>query len=288
MIVVCAPLAVHAYNRRTPSDGCRAALVCISGALGGVGRGLVEGDARRLRLHAALGRGAPRGRAATWGRRSAARRSASSITDDIEVALATRPDALIDYTHPTVIRRHLDVAFARGVPVVIGTTGLADADFEQIDAAARAAGVGARPATSRSPPRCSSTSRDSPRCTCRTGRWSSTTRRRSPTSRAAPRASWPSCSGRVREPHVELPDDELIGPIEARGAEFGGARVHSLRLPGYGSAVEVHFGLPGERLVMRHDGDTDGRIFVRGSLLAAQRIQATPGLVRGLDTLLFA
>ena len=50
---------------------------------------------------------------------------------------------LIDYTHPTLIRHHLDVAFARGVPVVIGTTGLSDADFEQIDAAARAAGLGA-------------------------------------------------------------------------------------------------------------------------------------------------
>ena len=50
---------------------------------------------------------------------------------------------LIDYTHPTLIRHHLDVAFARGVPVVIGTTGLSDADFEQIDEAARAAGLGA-------------------------------------------------------------------------------------------------------------------------------------------------
>ena len=41
-----------------------------------------------------------------------------------------------------MIRQHLDCAFARRVPVVIGTTGLADADFEEIDAAARAAGVG--------------------------------------------------------------------------------------------------------------------------------------------------
>ncbi len=64
--------------------------------------------------------------------------------------------------------------------------------------------------------------------------------------------------GRVREPEIELTDDDLIGPLEARGAEFGGARVHSIRLPGYASAVEVHFGLPGERLVMRHDADGDG------------------------------
>ena len=38
---------------------------------------------------------------------------------------------------------------------------------------------------------------------------------------------------------------------------------------------------------MRHDSDIDGRIFVHGSLLAAQRIQSITGLVRGLDSLLF-
>jgi hypothetical protein len=40
--------------------------------------------------------------------------------------------------------------------------------------------------------------------------------------------------------------------------------------------------------VMRHDSDADGAIFVRGSLLAAQRVQSITGLVRGLDALLFA
>ena len=192
------------------------------------------------------------------------------VSDDLEAALAARPDALIDYTHPSVIRQHLAWAFAHRVPVVIGTTGLADADFEQIDAAARAAGVG-----------------------CATGNFAITAALLQHFARFAAqhvphweiveynKATKPDVPsgtarelaellGRVREPEHGLPDDELIGPIEARGAEFGGARVHSLRLPGYASAVEVHFGLPGERLVMRHDADIDGahlraRLAARGA-----------------------
>ena len=168
--------------------------VCISGALGNVGRRLVEGvrDDPGFTLHSAVARrevgrdvgealgGAPLG---------------VVVTDDIEVALATGPDVLIDYTHPTLIRRHLDVAFARGVPVVIGTTGLSDADFEQIDEAARAAGLGAVTGNfAITAALLQHLAKIAAPSTSRTGRWWSTTRHPSPTSRAARRASWPSCS----------------------------------------------------------------------------------------------
>lgn len=69
---------------------------------------------------------------------------------------------------------------------------------------------------------------------------------------------------------------------------FGGARVHSVRLPGCSPWTEIIFGLDGERLVLRHDQQPGGGIFVAGSLLAARHIQGAPGLVRGLDSILFA
>ena len=93
---------------------------------------------------------------------------------------------------------------------------------------------------------------------------------------------------REAAPDVPLPEDELIGPREARGAEVGGALVHSVRLPGSSPCVEVLFGLPGERLIIRHDEQSDSGIFVEGSLLAARRVLERAGLVRGLDSLLFA
>ena len=210
------------------------------------------------------------------------------ITGDLAAALDAGPDVLIDYTHPSVVRQNVDLALSRGIPVVIGTTGLFDADFEQIDEAARRAGVGAA-----------------------TGNFSLTAALLQHLARIAARhvpqwevieygkADKPDVpSGTARElaemlareaaPDVPLPEGELIGPREARGAEVGGARVHSVRLPGSSPCVEVLFGMPGERLIIRHDEQSDSGIFVEGSLLAARRVRERAGLVRGLDSLLFA
>ena len=38
--------------------------------------------------------------------------------------------------------------------------------------------------------------------------------------------------------------------------------------------MEVVFGAPGERLIIRHDEQGDASIFVMGTLLAARRVQA--------------
>lgn len=251
-----------------------------------MGRALVRGiDADPgYRLHSAVAR---REAGRDVGEVVLGRPVGVAIEPDLEQALARRPDVLIDYTHPAVIRDHVEVALERSVPVVIGTTGLTDADFERIDAAARAAGVGVA-----------------------TGNFSVTAALMQHLARIAARhvpdweivehgsATKPDApSGTARE-LAELLDRERsgprmpdvlhpVGPPEARGAAIGGARVHSVRLHGSSPAVEVVFGLPGERLVIRHDEQGDASIFVYGSLLAARRVCERPGLVRGLDTLLF-
>ncbi len=172
--------------------------------------------------------------------------------------------------------------------MVIGTTGLFDEDFAEIDAAARAAGVGVA-----------------------TGNFSLTAALLQHLGKIAARhvprfeivehgaAAKPDVpSGTARElaellarergdPPAEIPV-ELIGPPAARGAEIAGVPVHSLRLPGTSPRVEVVFGAPGERLTIRHEEQGDPAIFVAGTLLAARRVQTFTGLVRGLDALLFA
>jgi 4-hydroxy-tetrahydrodipicolinate reductase len=210
-----------------------------------------------------------------------------AIEGDIERALDRGPDVLIDYTHPAVVHRHVALALERRVPVVIGTTGLFDGDFAEIDAAARAAGVGVA-----------------------TGNFSLTAALMQHLGRIAARhvshfevieqgaAGKPDVpSGTARElaellarERGTLPGDgpELIGPPEARGAAVAGVPVHSLRLPGTSPTVEVVFGAPGERLTIRHEEQGDGSIFVMGTLLAAHRVQELTGLVRGLDSLLFS
>ena len=63
-------------------------------------------------------------------------------------------------------------------------------------------------------------------------------------------------------------------------------QLHSVRVPGYLSSVEVTFGQPGERLLLRHDAIDASAPYVSGTLLAVRRVREWTGLRRGLDTLL--
>jgi 4-hydroxy-tetrahydrodipicolinate reductase len=92
--------------------------------------------------------------------------------------------------------------------------------------------------------------------------------------------------GEVRRPELGHPIEDLHGPQEARGAGVGGARVHSVRLPSFVVSTEVVFGLPDERLTIRHDAGGSPQPYVEGTLLAVRRVPALVGVTRGLDALL--
>lgn len=91
----------------------------------------------------------------------------------------------------------------------------------------------------------------------------------------------------VREPTVTVVLPDLHGPVEARGAEVAGVRIHSVRLPSFVVSTEVVFGGPGERLVVRHDPGMTPVPYVAGTLLAVRRVAGVAGVRRGLDWLLF-
>ena len=93
--------------------------------------------------------------------------------------------------------------------------------------------------------------------------------------------------GEVRSPEDAVPLAELHGPVEARGADVAGTRVHSVRLPSFVVSTEIVFGGTGERLVMRHDAGETPDPYVAGTLLAVRRVAETPGVRRGLGSLLF-
>jgi 4-hydroxy-tetrahydrodipicolinate reductase len=77
------------------------------------------------------------------------------------------------------------------------------------------------------------------------------------------------------------------GDRAARGASVAGTQVHSVRLPGLVLAFEAIFGLPSERLTIRHDAGKGAEPYVGGTLLAVRRVMEVAGLVRGPDRLLF-
>jgi 4-hydroxy-tetrahydrodipicolinate reductase len=71
----------------------------------------------------------------------------------------------------------------------------------------------------------------------------------------------------------------------ARGADVDGVRIHSVRLPGLVAHHEAIFGGPGQTLTIRHDS-TDRTSFMPGVLLAIRSVAGRPGLTVGLDALL--
>ena len=86
-----------------------------------------------------------------------------------------------------------------------------------------------------------------------------------------------------REPR-ESPAGDDAHP-GARGADVGGVRVHSVRLPGLVAHEEVIFGGLGQTLTLRHDS-TDRTSFMPGVLLAIKAAPGRTGLTVGLDELL--
>jgi 4-hydroxy-tetrahydrodipicolinate reductase len=73
----------------------------------------------------------------------------------------------------------------------------------------------------------------------------------------------------------------------ARGADVEGVRIHSVRLPGLVAHHEVILGGPGQTLRIRHDS-ADRTSFMPGVLLAIRSVASRPGLTVGLDALLDA
>lgn len=80
-------------------------------------------------------------------------------------------------------------------------------------------------------------------------------------------------------------DDEEETLAGARGAEFDGFRIHSVRLPGLVAHQEVIFGAQGEGLTLRHDS-YDRISFMSGVNLGIKEVVKRDQLVYGLEHLL--
>jgi 4-hydroxy-tetrahydrodipicolinate reductase len=226
---------------------------------------------------------------------SAVSRSAAGGEIDGAPVYATVAEALdgvavlIDYTHATAVKANAMAAIEAGVHVVIGSSGLTAADFEEIDAAARGRSIGV----------VASGNFSLTAAMCQAGallaarhlpQWevidyASATKPDVPSGTSREIAER---LGEVRTPEVAYPIEDLHGPQEARGATIGGTQVHSVRLPSFVVSTEVVFGLPDERLTIRHDAGGTPEPYVAGTLLAARRVPELVGLTRGLDTLLLS
>jgi len=261
--------------------------VCLAGATGWAGSALARGIAQSedLLLVAAVSR-THAGK--VLGDVLAEPRLSCPIYATAQEALDRHAcDVFFDYTKPEVAKANSLAALEHGAHVVIGTSGLTDADYadlaqvaEQRQRGALAVGNFAITAVllqkfaemaARHIPQweiidyAHADKKDAPSGTVRelTARLSE-----------------------IRPSELSVPLEQTQGVVESRGARINGSQVHAIRLPGYTISVEILFGLPGQTLSLRHDSGSSAEPYVGGGLLAIRKVNSVVGLRRGLDSVL--
>lgn len=260
--------------------------VCLAGATGWAGSELARSIAKTadLTLVAAVSR---KHAGRNLGEVLAEPRLACPIYPSAAEALANPCDVLVEYTKPDSAKTNILNALEHDAHVVVGTSGVTESDYAEIDAVARKQHRGVlacgnfaltavllqkfAEAAAKLIPQweiidyAHDDKVDAPSGTVR---------------ELAARLS------RVRHPETTVPVDRTVGPREARGATLSGSQVHSLRLPGYVISAEIIFGMPDQKLTIRHDSGSSARPYVDGALLAIRKVSTLVGLHRGLDSVL--
>ncbi len=194
-------------------------------------------------------------------------------------------DVLVDYTSHTAVYENVVRAVEHGVHVVVGSSGLTATDYEFIEARAldRNATVIAAGNFSISAALVKAAAMIAAR---HMPNWEIIDYA------FAAKPDAPSGTAReLAEAMSEAAHAVEVGPSAApdqpaRGEQIGRTRVHSLRLDSFSVSTEVVFGLPEERLTIRHDAGESARPYVAGTLLAIREAPVRTGLIRGLDQLL--
>jgi len=207
--------------------------VCLAGATGWAGSELASAMAGTsdIALVAAVAR---RTAGHTLGDVLGEPRLTCPVFASAAEALATPCDVLVEYTKPETAKHNILTALERGAHVVVGTSGLTDADYAEIDAAARTRKRGV--------------------LACGNFALTVVLLQRFAEMAAKLIPQWEiidyahddkvdAPSGTVRELASRLskvrasaptvPIDQTVGPRETRGATMSGSQVHSIRLPGF-------------------------------------------------------
>lgn len=206
------------------------------------------------------------------------------VYDDIELCFQeVKCDVLIDFTSPKVGKKHTMIALEHGVRPVVGTTGFSDEDIEEISQLAKEKQVGAIIAPNFA-----------------IGailmmKFSQMAAKYMPNVEIieqhhdrkldAPSGTAAKTAQLISEVRAEMkqghPDEKEI--MEgARGADYEGLRIHSVRLPGLVAHQEVIFGGPGQTLTIRHDS-LARTSFMPGVKLACDTVVNLDVLVYGLE-----
>ncbi|NLN18654.1 MAG: 4-hydroxy-tetrahydrodipicolinate reductase [Firmicutes bacterium] len=211
------------------------------------------------------------------------------VSADLGQALASyRPDAVVDFTAPKAVMPNARIVLGAGVNLVIGTTGLSSDDLLELDERARSRDLGVVHA-----PNFALGAVLMMRFAREAARFFQDVeiielhhdqKKDAPSGTAIKTAEMIREAWQGERSRSAAMSEELVDG--ARGGDFHGIHIHSVRLPGLVAHQEVLFGGLGQTLSIRHDS-MSRESFMPGVLLALRRVGSIRGLVYGLEHLLF-
>jgi 4-hydroxy-tetrahydrodipicolinate reductase len=208
------------------------------------------------------------------------------ITDELDRLLEADVEVAVDFTHPSVVMDNVRWCVSHAVHAVVGTTGVTDADLDEIAKLLEAEGGESNVIVAPNFALGAVLMQRFAAMAARVFPAAEVIELHHDGKADAPSGTSLATVRRIVEERGEAyrgPDAESVQGV--RGGDREGVRVHSVRLPGLVAHQEVIFGGQGQTLTIRHDS-TDRSSFMPGVLMAIRAVSTRPGLTVGLEPLL--
>ncbi|HZG85271.1 4-hydroxy-tetrahydrodipicolinate reductase [Paenibacillus sp.] len=206
----------------------------------------------------------------------------SDLAEEL-LKLDVKPDVLVDFTTPQLAVPHTRIAIEHGVRPIMGTTGFTPDDIDKLDKLCRERGIGGLIA-----PNFSIGAILMMKFAQEAAKYFphlEIIEYHGDQKLDAPSGTAVKTAELVAETRKKLkqgnPNEHETIP-GARGGEFEGFRIHSVRLPGVFAQQEVVFGAFGQTLKIRHDS-YDRAGYMAGVATAVRKVMHTTGLIYGFE-----
>ncbi|MBM7557865.1 4-hydroxy-tetrahydrodipicolinate reductase [Halanaerobacter jeridensis] len=211
--------------------------------------------------------------------------ASAEITNDLgETLEQVEADAVVDFTTPQVVMGNIKTVCEAGVDIVVGTTGITEADLNKVkEFADENNKVIIAPNFAIGAILMMEFSKKAAKFLDDV----EIIEQHHDGKLDAPSGTAIKTAELIQENLTPKEDErEEIEKLEgARGAEQDGINIHSVRLPGLVAHQEVLFGGEGQTLKLRHDS-INRRSFMPGVALAINKLDEIDGVVYGLDNLI--
>lgn len=209
------------------------------------------------------------------------------VNDDLQSTMKeTAPQVMVDFTNPEAVMNNIRIAISNGVCPIVGTTGLSNEDYREVESLCKKTKVNAliAPNFSIGAILMMKFARDAAKFLpyVEIIEMHHDQKLDAPSGTALRTAEFIS---EIRVPMSQGHPAEKETLSGSRGGDFSGIRIHSIRLPGYVAHQEVILGGIGQTLTLRHDS-ISRESFMPGVVLACKHILTANGLKYGIDDFL--